>query len=96
MDELPGLQLCGLIWDRRATGIRYLRVKRLSIEFMCQRWSWIFNTDPDHFTELKYTRSFKSRKFDESAAASSWLKLEIRSPKSERNPKAEARRGPVQ
>jgi hypothetical protein len=47
MDELPGLQLCGLIWDRRATGIRYLRMKRLSIEFMCQRWSWIFKTDRD-------------------------------------------------
>jgi len=69
MDELPGLQLCGLIWDRRATGIRYLRTKRLSIEFMCQRWSWIFKTDQDHFTELKYTRFFKSRKSDESGAA---------------------------
>jgi hypothetical protein len=71
MDELPGLQLCGLIWDRRATGIRYLRAKRLSIEFMCQRWSWIFRSrlDHDHFTEPKYTRSFKSRKFDESGPA---------------------------
>ena len=30
------------------------------------------------------------------SGTSSWPKLEIRSPKSERNPKAEARRGPVQ
>jgi hypothetical protein len=71
MDELPGLQLCGLIWDRHATGIRYLRTKRLSIEFMCQRWSRIFKTDHDHFTELKYTRFFKSRKSDESGATAS-------------------------